>query len=264
MTKTIEETKPKYSTVKGEQNEWDFIIYFNNKKIKDLDPRAKDFIKDIYGNLDPESIIKAWSNHCTEKVDIFIKIDGIKNGLSIKKGYKAAVHTEGVTPFTNFLKTCGVSKVGIWNLLDYHYADGTLNGKGEERLSISEYKDRYPSKIKRLNEELNKEEVIKKVVERVIINGTKGDPIDVLVYGIPGDFVWIKKEDIVDVILSHKDEDASSAHFGPLTYQPFKRNLERNPNEEINRFHSQIKWYQMNNHITEYLIKNKKLSNIIY
>jgi len=264
MTNILDDTKPKYSGVRGEQNEWDFILYFNNKKVKELDIRSKDFIKDVFGELSGEETIKAWSNHSIEKIDIYIKINDIKKGISVKKGYKVAVHTEGVTPFTNFLKTCGVSKVGIWNLLDYHFADGTLNGKGEERLSISEYKDRYPSKINKINLELNKKEVIEKVVERTIISGKTGNPIDVLLYGIPGDFVWLKKDEIMEVIMSHLNDDSSAAHFGPLTYQPFKRNLDHRPGDEKDRYFSQIKWYQMNNDITEYMLKHNKLSNIIY
>lgn len=44
----------------GKQNEFDFVLILNGKKIKNLDPNTYDLIHAIYNNIDDESTIKSW------------------------------------------------------------------------------------------------------------------------------------------------------------------------------------------------------------
>ena len=64
------------------------IKYLNNRKIKDLNPMFKELLIDLYNYLDDSFVISAWLNHLAQKSDVFIKINGIIKGISIKKGMK--------------------------------------------------------------------------------------------------------------------------------------------------------------------------------
>lgn len=67
------------------------------------------------------------------------------------------------------------------------------------------------------------------------------------------DFIWIKKEDIIKVILSKKDVYSSAVHFGPLTIQPLYRCLNYNPKYDKRRFCVQVKWYNLADDIIEFM-----------
>ncbi len=83
-------------------------------------------------------------------------------------------------------------------------------------------------------------------IDRFILKGNLGDKeIDAIIYGVVEDFIWIKKDDIVKVIMSHINDNSSSIHFGPLTVQPLDRCLNRNPKHEKCRFCIQVKWYNL-------------------
>ena len=61
--------------------------------------------------------------------------DVIKN-VSIKN----SVHVEGISSFIHFLIENKVDRQNVINYLKYHYADGTTNGSGLNRISVDEYK----------------------------------------------------------------------------------------------------------------------------
>ena len=156
----------------------------------------------------------------------------------------------------------------VVNFLKYHYADGTTNGKGSTRLSTKEYKEIHQDEIDKINEFINKEDILKKAIDRFIIKGRNSNyDIDAIIYGVPEDFIWIKKEDIYKILISKKREYSSAIHFSSLTYQPMDRCLNYNPKYEKCRYISQIKWYNicddiiesMNNNITTFLYEEGNL-----
>ncbi len=57
----------------GKQNEYDFVLMFNGKKISELDPNSYDLIHAIYNNINDGNVVKAWKNHYKQKTDIMIK-----------------------------------------------------------------------------------------------------------------------------------------------------------------------------------------------
>ena len=140
----------------------------------------------------------------------------------------------------------------VIEFLKYHYADGSTNGKGKNRLPVDEYKKLYQSNIDMINTFLNQDIVLENAITRFIIKGRNSkEKIDAIVYGIPGDFIWIKKEDIYKILLKKKNEHSTSIHFSSLTYQPLDRCLNRNPKYEKCRYISQIKWYNISDDIIE-------------
>lgn len=250
------------SDINGFDNEYKFVNYLNGKQIRELNPLFRDLINDLFGYLDDKFVINAWKNHLPQKTDIFVKINDIKKGISIKKGIKNSVHVEGISEFIHFLIENKVNKDIIIEYLKYHYADGSTNGKGENRVSISEYKLINQEKIDEINKVFNSEKLLLAAINRFILKGNNSDYyIDAIIYGEVDDFLWVMKRDVRKIILSKKDEYSTSVHFGPLTCQPLARNLTYNPGLEKRRFCVQIKWYNLCDNIIEN--KNNKLVNLI-
>lgn len=248
------------NNINGYDNEYEFVKYFNHKKINELNPLAKDFIVQLYGELNQNFEIKAWRNHLPQKIDIFIEINNSLKGISIKKGMKNSIHVERITDFIHFLIENKIKKKTIINYLKYHYADGTTNGRGIKRLSIEEYKKNHQNEIDEINKEFNNPILLEKIVEKFITKGNNSKyHIDAIIYGEVNSFIWILKKDIKKIILSKKDIYSTAVHFGPLTCQPKNRCLNYNPIYEKDRFCVQIKWYNLFDDILEY--KNNKLLN---
>ena len=71
----------------------------------------------------------------------------------------------------------------------------------------------------------------------------------------------IKKEDIINIIVSKKDVYSTGVHFGPLSIQPMDRCLNHNEKYEKKRFCVQVKWYNLADDIIECM--NNKVKDTI-
>lgn len=250
----------------GYLNEQDFVNYLNGKKIKNLNIMYLDLIENIFPNINNEDKIKAWKNPFSQKTDIFIKINNIKKRISIKSGIKNSVHVEPISEFIHFLIENNIEKKYIISYLKYHYADGTTNGSGIKRVSISEYKKTNQEEIDLLNKRINNNNLISKAIERFVLRGNNDIyEIDALIYGVSNDFIFITKKEIKEIINKKINLYSTEIHFGPLSCQPMNRCLNYNPKYEKNRFCVQIKWYSLFDDILEYkndlLIKKCQNSN---
>ncbi|MBQ9011918.1 MAG: hypothetical protein IJ093_04640, partial [Bacilli bacterium] len=187
-----------------------------------------------------------------QKYDIIIKIKNTTKRISIKKGIKNSVHTEPISEFIHFLIENHMPKPLVINFLKYHYADGTTNGKGKQRLTAEEYKKDHQKEIDEINEYLNQKNILIKAIDRFIILGRNSkNKIDAILYGVPEDFFWIKRNDIYKILLKKRSKYSSSIHFSSLTYQPLNRCINRNTKYEKCRYISQIKWYNISDDIIE-------------
>ncbi len=230
----------------GFDNEFTFVMALNNKKIKDINPLLQNVIYEIFDNVYCEDIIKCWRNHKKQKSDIFIKINNVIKGISIKYNNKDSIHTEHIGEFCNFLYSLGASKDMVKGYLAYHFADGTTNGKGIIRQSAIQYKKYRQFEIDIINKFLNTDENVSKAIERFVIKGNNSDyDIDGIICGQFDDFVWINKKDIKKVLLSKINEYSSTIHFSSLICQPLNRCLNYNNKYSYGRFYVQIKWYNL-------------------
>lgn len=232
--------------ISGYKNEEEFSKELNNKKVCDLNLMFKDFILDLFGSVDEDKLIKCRVDYNKRKYDIVIILDNKIKYISIKKGIKNSMHVEGISRFIHFLIDNRIPKEIVINYLKFHYADGTTNGTGVNRLSTDNYKKNHQQEIDEINLFLNNEKLLLKVIDRFVLMGNLGDKrIDAIIFGVIDDFIWIKKDDIIKVILSHSNDYSTSVHFGPLTIQPLDRCLNRNPKYEKCRFCVQVKWYNL-------------------
>lgn len=240
----------------GFQNEFDICNELNKKRVNELNIMYRDFINDLFSNIKDDDIIICHVDKTNKKYDIVIEINGMIKKISIKKGIKNSVHVEKIASFIHFLIINQISRNSIIEYLKYHYADGTTNGTGKNRISISEYKVSNQNQIDLINKELNKNSILEKAIDRFVLKGNiSKDSIDAILFGVKDDFIWIKKEDIKKIILSKKDIYSSAIHFGPLTVQPLDRCLNRNKKYEKKRFYIQIKWYNLADDIIEFMNK---------
>ena len=227
----------------GFKNENNIIEYIDKKKIKDLNENMKKFILYIFNIKNEDAIIQATSGEKGEKTDIIIKINDEIKRVSVKIGSGNSVHQENIDVFVEFLKSINIPENIIYELLKYHWGDGTSDGTGTERISGPEYKRKFPEEIKTINTELNKKENLKLFIDRFIIQGKSSDyhSIDVLYYGDINEGHWAKKEEIIEYIVNNIFK-MKSIHFGPVTYQIWNRCLNFNKNTENRRRVMQIKW----------------------
>ena len=250
----------KMNSINGFDNEFDFVKYLNNKKIKELNPVFRELVDKLFGFKNENYIIKCWRNHYKQKTDIFIKINGIMKGISIKKGMKNSFHVERISDFVKFLEENSIDREIIFEYLKYHYADGSIDGRGKKRLSVEEYKKDNQNSIDRINLHINKKNILMNAINRFVIKGKNSNYcIDALICGEVDDFIWITKDDLINVAMSKINDYSTAVHFGPMTIQPKNRCLNYNYKYEKDRYCIQIKWYNLFDDIIE--IMNNKIIN---
>lgn len=197
-------------------------------------------------------VIKCWKVPGCQKADIRIKINGITKNISIKKGIKNEVHIETIDNFIKFLAGLKVDKYCLNEIKKYLYADGTNDGKGNFRQSIKEYKQDNQKVIDFINNVLSNDYILTNIAKRSIIKGRISElEVDAIIYGVTNDFLWIAKEEINKILLLKANDYSTALHFGPLTLQPWDRNLKRNPKYEYRRDYIQLKWYNICDDIIE-------------
>ena len=231
---------------KGFQNEFDFVLLFNRKKVKELDPVSYELIRTLFGNISNDLEIKSWRNHYKQKTDIFLKIGNVMKGISIKMGSRNSVHVEHISDFIRFLEYHNIPESIINKYLLYHYADGTNDNTGKNRLGTLEYKRQYQNDIDEINVCFNSEKMIIDSIIRFVLKGNNSRfCIDAIIVGVPNDYMWITRKDIVDVLMKKSNEYVSSPHFSSLVCQPLSRCLNYNYKYEDDRNFVQIKWYSL-------------------
>lgn len=237
----------------GVRNEYRFIDAINGKKLNELSFLLQELILFLFPYIKKDTLIKCYKNLEYEKGDICIKVGCKVKYISIKMGHKNSVHCESIKKFKKFLESINISKETIKEILKYQYADGTIDGTGKFRQSSLEYKLDNKESISFINKELNNPEILRKIVNRFIVQGTQWHThkIDLLIYGTPEDFFFITSKEIYTYILSKRNVYSSSIHFSCLTLQPLSRVLDYNEKMNYMRHWIQIKWYNLEDNIIE-------------
>ena len=242
----------------GFQNEYLFVLEFNNKKIKDLNPLLKEVTNDLFPFCGDNSIIKAWRNHNpNEKGDIILKIGNYIRSISIKKGSRNSVHVESLKTFEYFLKTNGVNQIALDEYKKFHY--GFENEDSTDILSSKEYCTKNIDKINLINNELIKIPPYI-IADRFILKGRVSIyEVDGLIYGTPNDFFWINKKHIKEIIKNNLDKKSTSVHYSSLFIQPLNRCISENNKYQWKKDYIQVKWYSLFDDIIKYKCDNKNL-----
>lgn len=246
----------------GYQNEFYFVLEFNNKKVGEVNPLLREIIDDLFINISENSLIKSWRNHNRyEKADIFIKINSTVKAISIKMGSSNSIHVESIETFKKFLKDLGVNKKIIDYYEKFHY--GIDKENKNKILSGSQYKEKYQDEIDEINCSFTKIN-IEKVIDRFILNGRfKHHQVDGIIYGTSNDFFWINKHNIKEIVKNSIQNQSNGVHIGCLFIQPLNRCLNENTTYKKYRDFIQIKWYSLFDDIIKYKNENiKKEKNL--
>lgn len=246
------------SNITGFKNEYEFVDYLDGKLVKNVNMLFQELFLHLYGNIDENEMIRCWINYKKEKTDIFIKINECIKRISLKKGIKNSVHVESIDEFIKLLKSLNIDKKTIQGILKYHYADGTINGTGNIRKSINEYKIHHQNEIDKINNKFQDNDLLIDLINRFIfVDKESKEKVDAIVYGIVDDFVFVTRDELINLLIKHKNDYSSCLHFSLLSYQPLNRCLNRNSKYEDKRHYIQIKWYNIFDHILE--VMNNRL-----
>lgn len=127
-----------------------------------------------------------------------------------------------------------------------------MNGSGTIRMSSQDYYFNHKEDIQEINDFFNKEEFIKKAIDRFVLYGNNSNiPIDAIIYGVVNDFVWITRDEIINIHIKHKYISKTGLSIGGLFYQPMNRCLNYNSKYEKERHCIQLKWYHLSDDIIE-------------
>lgn len=231
------------SNVLGFKNENNLIFSLNGKKVKDLNDNLKNFMNFLFMNLNSNDTILVSAGNTGQKPDMIVNVNNNIKRISIKIGNGNSVHQENIDLFMRYLSSIGISKETQLELLKYHWADGTINGTGKNRISGSEYKKINKNKINLINKEINQHNFLIQFVNRFLFQGKSSEykTADAIYYGNSELGHWASKDEILKYILSNSFV-SKSIHFGPLNYQVWNRCLNFNPKTEARRNIMQIKW----------------------
>jgi len=241
----------------GYQNERDFVLLFNDKYYLDLDNNSQKFLEDLFGEMiDPHERLIAWKNKTNQKADIFIRYKNYLKGISLKCGNSNSVHAEPINEFKRYLEKLGITYKIIDKYISYHYGyEKDINGNinFSKVLSGEEYKKLYQEELDIFNKSINQTRIIIDMIDRFIIRGRNSDfDIDALICGTVEDYVWIKKYELYDLILSKRCWNYTSPHIACLTIGPKKRNLDGNSKNIKDRYIVCIRWNLIRKSIIEF------------
>lgn len=228
----------------GYKNEFDFIHYLNNKKFGEINILMQEVIQSLFPKIKNNDIIKAYKYGRYAKADIVVSVNGEKHGISLKSGYHNSVHLESIKRFVEYLSNLGVNNKLIDSFLLYIYSDGTTDNTGINRLSNSEYVDKYSLEIEKLNvlfDQFRKEFINRFLIDTYVNYKVKAD---IFIHGTLYDFIWVTSKE-VESYLSSVEYNSKSVHSSKLFIQNWNKNICRNNKYEHCREYIQIKWFSM-------------------
>ena len=236
----------------GFDNQAYIINFFNNSKVSLFSDVARRLINDINPTAKENDIVKACQ--INEKARVKIKVGNIEKKMSVFIGSGNSVHQEKINSFLDFCESLGMTKREKEAFLRVHYADGTVDGKGDisDRLdgkaAISEafYED-----VKIAQNFLNLYK--KEMIQRFLIYGKDGlennHRVDFIYYGSYKDGAYVSADNMVDYLLEVDNSSRAVLSVGPLSIQTWNRNLSGKKTTEYKRESIQVKWGKLRDHI---------------
>lgn len=231
----------------GIKNEKDFVLAINNRSFKDQMPMIKEIIRDRFPDIRDDEVLKAEQPNRYGKPDVVIWRINKPLYISIKCGSTGALHTERIKSFILFCRKNGISVNTQKILLYYIYGDGTMDGTGVNKVPFFTLFKNNMKHLYAANRELNSKEFMAKAIERFIFFGTEGRVmrVDYVIYGTVNQFIWAKREDIVNFLLTTEFTPLKAPHIGPFTLQPYATNKRKKYANTYKGHVIQVKWKYM-------------------
>lgn len=220
---------------------------YNGKTVRSLNDFQKDFIFKLFGPVDEDEVIQSGQMSQMYKPDIFLKIGDKTKFVSIKSGRSDSMHFEGIKSLILYLRSKGVSNDTQKIILLFHYGDGTLDGTGHQRFELNKVLAKMGDKIAKANEELNREDIIEECLYRFVFRGFReNEPcVDAIYYGDEKYGTFAKKDHIIRFVLRKRYEHINTLHIGPMTIQPYLRDVLKVSKHQEKREQIQVKWHYL-------------------
>jgi hypothetical protein len=197
-------------------------------------------LKSIYSTIKDNDLIKCYKAYSRDKVDFIININNQEKYFSLKMGNKNSIHTEYISDFIVFLRSCGLKTKPITFYKNFHY------GRQNTTFNIKEYEHHYAGEIKYFNVCINKDDILEKAYNRFLFTGLNNSHIvDYIIYGTIDNFIYASRTDIINYLMKENDNTIPTIHFGLLIVQPLTRNLGFNIKQEKHINFIQVKWYSL-------------------
>lgn len=234
-------SRVKGSNKHGFKNEKLIVKALNKKRLKDLNPNLKKFVKDICednkisfsDDMVIECEIEKNNNY---KQDFYITVEGNKFGISMKMGTGNSVHQEKIEDFIEWISKNSRVKMTREikdSLRFFSWADGSVDGSAKierddhgniiGRFGTREFKKNFPQKRKQIQEFLQNNAYI--IINKVIFVGKYNSNVQYVYHGTPSNGSWLSKDEIIDYhIKNTKLNDAkikAAIIVGRLTVQPW-------------------------------------------
>jgi len=212
----------------------------NNKQFHELNDNLKQLIKDSFSSYN--NTINCVKQAGQNKSDLKITIGNESHTYSIKKGTGNSIHQEPIEPFLKFLSlNYFISDKIKNNIRLFIWGDETLDGSGlvSDRMSVSEFKKRYPKKIAEIQSFFDTIE--EELINRFLITGVQSIiSAEFVYYGNELRGTCIESTKALKWLLANKSNGAIS--IGKLTFQAWNRNINGGNRSEKKRGVIQLKW----------------------
>ncbi len=231
----------------GIQNEKDFVNAINKKPFKELPPGIREIIKDKFPDIRDDEVLEAQQPNRYGKPDVVIWRVNKPLYISIKCGSTGVLHTERIKSFILFCRKNGISSLSQKIILLYIYGDGTMDGSGAQKIPFFTLFRNKMDYLAKTNAELNRKEFMEKAIDRFIFFGTEGrvTRVDYVIYGTVNNFIWAKREDIINFLISTEFTPLKAPHIGPFTIQPFATKKRKKYENTYKGHVVQVKWKYM-------------------
>ena len=223
---------------KTSQNKEEICAYLDKKRFKETSIHWQHCLKTMFALVDDEDVIycKRMRN---KKADLLIKIGDQQRYVCIKDGRSTVIHREDIFSFVSFLRSLDIDKAICATLLFYHFGDGSIKGDGQNRMEVYELKEKYGDYFEEANLALQEDAVLQTVIQRSLCGNGK---VDYFYFGSPAFGYLCPYQSVVEFLLKKKIHPTTSFYFGPLSIQPFDRNLGNEKEKEKDRYIVLLKW----------------------
>lgn len=244
----------------GIKNEYNFVKYFNNKKISDLPETGQDLLKSIYGNVDSEVKIKCWRSNYYEKADIKLKINNIVKGISIKTGQACSMHQENKYKFYKYLQKIGIEDPTIKKFDDFIV--GKINN---QKVDTKTYVKYMKKDIIEINQEINKLYAKISLISRFLFLGTENQSYscEAIIYGTPYNFIWATKDEIFKYLIEKSQNSDEYVNVSTLNIKCYDRNLTNDPKRHEREKDIQVKWVTITSDLQKIIETRENIKNKI-
>ena len=157
----------------------------------------------------------------SSKINLIIECNGKRKNVAILN--KRFSKRERIYDFLSFLKSIGISSGVVASILSYHYTFGNEEVSGDELAIV------YKRQIKKVEDEFNDREKLRKVVEYIFIDDNTPYTIDYFYFGNERIGELFEREKFINMILEHRDNYIHKfMRIGMFNISPVSRFVHRN------------------------------------